>query len=76
MSKKNITSETLDIKKEIDEALRHILSIQLKAFVAQHLWGEKSYYRVISYKQPILEQALLTIKNWDFNWEKLSQRNN
>lgn len=59
----------------VKDDLKPALDIQLKAFLARYLWGEEAYYKVIIQGQEIVNQSVEVMKNWDFYWASLSQRN-
>lgn len=58
--------------KVLDEAL----TIQLCAFISQHLWGEESYYRSILRGQDVMEQALRVMKDLQSGRDIISEKNN
>ncbi len=60
--------------KGVSSDMSKALSRQLKAFIAQYLWDEKSYYLVISQDQGILNKAVDVLNDWDQNWTMLSER--
>jgi len=62
------------INHSLDQDINLPLSSQLKAFIAKYLWGNNSYFKVISYDQEILNKAINTIDNWEINWARISER--
>lgn len=69
------TKQGFQFENIIKDDLKPMLDIQLKAFLARYLWGEDAYYKVIIHGQSIVNQSVDVMKNWDFYWASLSQRN-
>ena len=59
---------------EISTDLSDNLCIQIKAFIAEQIWDEESYFKAIAFEQPTILKSIEAIENYEVHWEKLTQR--